>query len=174
MLLHLLGLPAGTLRALGIATLALLGLALLVPRVERLLERPFALIPQVRVGNTGAGSGFALGLALGAVYVPCAGPVLAAIAIAGAGQAFGWPTVALTVGFAAGTAVPLLVIGSEMMFPPADSSRHLLHHYGFSHARSLSFKRIAKAGHYVMLEQPVMTASVLLAFGVTADYQFDQ
>ncbi|MCB1184820.1 alpha/beta hydrolase [bacterium] len=70
--------------------------------------------------------------------------------------------------------VPLLVIGSEMMFPPADSSRHLLHHYGFSHARSLSFKRIAKAGHYVMLEQPVMTASVLLAFGVTADYQFDQ
>ncbi|BBZ68668.1 protein DipZ [Mycolicibacterium insubricum] len=109
-LLHLLGLPAGTLRALGIATLALLGLALLVPRVERLLERPFALIPQVRVGNTGAGSGFALGLALGAVYVPCAGPVLAAIAIAGAGQAFGWPTVALTVGFAAGTAVPLLVI----------------------------------------------------------------
>ena len=56
----------------------------------------------------------------------------------------------------------------------ADSSRHLLHHYGFSHARSLSFKRIAKAGHYVMLEQPVMTASVLLAFGVTADYQFDQ
>ena len=111
-LLHLLGLPAGTLRALGIATLALLGLALLVPRVERLLERPFALIPQVRVGNTGAGSGFALGLALGAVYVPCAGPVLAAIAIAGAGQAFGWPTVALTVGFAAGTAVPLLVIAA--------------------------------------------------------------
>ena len=51
-LLHLLGLPAGTLRALGIATLALLGLALLVPRVERLLERPFALIPQVRVGNS--------------------------------------------------------------------------------------------------------------------------
>ncbi len=69
--------------------------------------------------------------------------------------------------------VPLLVIGSEMMFPADQSSRHLLEHYGFGHARSLSFKRMAKTGHLMMLEQPIMTSSVLLAFGVTADYNFD-
>ena len=69
--------------------------------------------------------------------------------------------------------VPLLVIGSELMFPAADSSRHLLEHYGFNHARSLSFKRIGKAGHYMMLDEPITTASVLLAFGVTADYSFE-
>ena len=61
----------------------------------------------------------------------------------------------------------------ELMFPAADSSRHLLEHYGFAHARSLRFKRIGNSGHYMMLEQPIMTASVLLAFGVTADYTFE-
>jgi pimeloyl-ACP methyl ester carboxylesterase len=69
--------------------------------------------------------------------------------------------------------VPLLIIGSELMFPAADSSRHLLEHYGFAHARSLSFKRIGNSGHYMMLEQAITTASVLLAFGVTADYTFE-
>ncbi len=70
--------------------------------------------------------------------------------------------------------VPMLVMGSELMFPPTDSSRHLLEHYGFNHARTLSFKRMARSGHYMMLEEPVMTASVLLAFGVTAEYTFEK
>ncbi len=69
--------------------------------------------------------------------------------------------------------VPMLVMGSELMFPATSSSRHLLEHYGFNHAHSLSFKRMTKAGHYMMLDQPIMTASVLLAFGVTADYTFE-
>jgi len=69
--------------------------------------------------------------------------------------------------------VPMLVIGSELMFPSADSSRHLLEHYGFGSAKSLSFKRMEKTGHFMMLERPINLASVLLAFGVTADYQFE-
>lgn len=69
--------------------------------------------------------------------------------------------------------VPLLVVGSELMFPSADSSEHLLEHYGFGSAKSLSFKRMGGTGHFMMLERPVHTASVLLAFGVTAEYQFD-
>ena len=38
--------------------------------------------------------------------------------------------------------VPMLVVGSELMFPGKDDSRHMLEHYGFGKARSLSFKRI--------------------------------
>src|SRR6201996_3260837 len=53
-------------------------------------------------------NGFGLGLALGVLYVPCAGPVLAAIVVAGATAQIGLPIVVLTVTFAAGTAVPLL------------------------------------------------------------------
>ncbi len=42
------------------------------------------------------------------LYVPCAGPVLAAIVVAGATANIGLPIIALTVAFAVGTAVPLL------------------------------------------------------------------
>ena len=68
--------------------------------------------------------------------------------------------------------VPLLIVGSELMFPEGVDSRHVLEHAGFGFARALSFKRIEKTGHFMMLERPVYLASVLLAFGVTADYEF--
>jgi len=70
--------------------------------------------------------------------------------------------------------VPMLVIGSELMFPDSSSSRQMLEQYGYGSARSLSFKRMGKTGHFMMLERPIHLASVLLAFGVTADYQFDR
>jgi pimeloyl-ACP methyl ester carboxylesterase len=69
--------------------------------------------------------------------------------------------------------VPLLVIGSELMFPDPEQTQAMLSTYGFDQARSLSFKRFGKTGHYVMLEQPVMLASVLMAFGVTPGHQFE-
>ncbi|MBE0566371.1 MAG: alpha/beta hydrolase [Krumholzibacteria bacterium] len=71
-----------------------------------------------------------------------------------------------------GLSVPLLVVGSELMFPEGVDSRHVLQHAGFGYARSLSFKRIERSGHFTMLERPVYLASVLLAFGVTAEHEF--
>jgi cytochrome c biogenesis protein CcdA/thiol-disulfide isomerase/thioredoxin len=107
LILSALPVPKDIIRWAGLVVLVLVGVAMMVPRVQDLLERPFARIPQRRVGQ-GHG-GFVLGLALGAVYVPCAGPVLAAITVAGATGRIGVATVALTLAFAVGTAVPLLV-----------------------------------------------------------------
>ena len=70
--------------------------------------------------------------------------------------------------------VPLLIVGSELMFPEGMDSRHVLEHAGFGFARSLSFKRVEKSGHFMMLERPVYLASVLMAFGVTADHEFQR
>jgi pimeloyl-ACP methyl ester carboxylesterase len=70
--------------------------------------------------------------------------------------------------------VPLLVVGSELMFPSDDDSRHMLAHYGYAEARSLSFKRMGGTGHFMMLERPIYLASVLNTFGVTAERQFDR
>ncbi|MDM7855081.1 cytochrome c biogenesis protein CcdA [Cellulomonas alba] len=109
LLLHALGLPEDLLRWAGIAVLALLGLALLVPRLEAVVERPFARLAPRRAPGSGRG-GFVLGLGLGAVYVPCAGPVLAAITVAGATGSVGVGTVVLTVSFAVGAAIPLLLL----------------------------------------------------------------
>ncbi|MEV8319817.1 cytochrome c biogenesis protein DipZ [Streptomyces sp. NPDC059900] len=106
-LLSALGLPQDLLRYVGLALLVLIGLGLIFPPVERLLEKPFARIPQRQVNKEG--SAFALGLGLGLLYVPCAGPVLAAITVAGARGEINGDIVALTVAFAAGTAIPLLV-----------------------------------------------------------------
>jgi pimeloyl-ACP methyl ester carboxylesterase len=72
-----------------------------------------------------------------------------------------------------GLKVPMLVIGSELMFPKPDDTQQVLASIGYDKARSLSFKRFGRTGHYIMLEQPVMLASVLMAFGVSADYQFE-
>ena len=99
-------LPDDAIRWLGLGLLVLVGLGLLVPPLGHLIERPFYRFPQ-RVSGTGR-NGFVLGIALGAVFVPCAGPVLAAITVAGATGHVGWRTVGLTLGFAVGTAIPLL------------------------------------------------------------------
>ncbi|ROS31301.1 cytochrome c biogenesis protein DipZ [Cellulomonas sp. PhB150] len=109
LVLSLLGLPQDLLRWAGIAVLAILGVGLLVPRFEEIIERPFQRLTPKRAPGQGRG-GFVLGLGLGAVYVPCAGPVLAAITVAGATGTVGPGTVVLTVAFAIGAAIPLLIL----------------------------------------------------------------
>jgi cytochrome c biogenesis protein CcdA/thiol-disulfide isomerase/thioredoxin len=105
--LSTLPLPKDTIRWTGLVLLVLVGIAMMFPQVQHLLEVPFARIRQRQV--SGEHGGFVLGLALGAVYVPCAGPVLAAITVAGATGKIGLRTVALTVAFAVGAAIPLLI-----------------------------------------------------------------
>jgi cytochrome c biogenesis protein CcdA/thiol-disulfide isomerase/thioredoxin len=105
-LLSLLHLPQDAIRWVALAALVAIGLGLIFPRFEQLLERPFSRIPQKQIATRA--DGFGLGLALGVLYVPCAGPVLAAIVVAGATANIGLPVVVLTVAFALGTAVPLL------------------------------------------------------------------
>ncbi|WP_353826948.1 cytochrome c biogenesis protein DipZ [Agromyces sp. SYSU T0242] len=106
LLLSLLGLPQDVLRWAGIVVLVLIGIGLIVPRFQELLEAPFSRIPRREVGTDRGG--FGLGLALGTVYVPCAGPVLAAITVAGSTGRVGVETIVLTASFAVGAAAPLL------------------------------------------------------------------
>jgi cytochrome c biogenesis protein CcdA/thiol-disulfide isomerase/thioredoxin len=107
-LLSALGLPQDLLRDLGIAVLAAVGLGLIIPRVGDLVERPFARIPVARLPK--GLSGLVLGLGLGVVFVPCAGPVLAAISVMAATHRVGAESFVVTVLFAIGAALPLLVI----------------------------------------------------------------
>jgi cytochrome c biogenesis protein CcdA/thiol-disulfide isomerase/thioredoxin len=109
-LLSALNLPQDAIRWAALATLTLIGLGLIFPPLQHLIERPFARIPQRHIGsNSLSASGFGLGLTLGALYVPCAGPVLAAIVVAGGTASIGVATLVLTATFAVGTALPLLV-----------------------------------------------------------------
>jgi cytochrome c biogenesis protein CcdA/thiol-disulfide isomerase/thioredoxin len=105
-LLSLLRLPQDAIRWVALVALVAIGVGLIFPKFEALLEKPFSRLPQKQFGS--GSSGFGLGLALGVLYVPCAGPVLAAIVIAGATGTIGLSTIALTLSFAVGAALPLL------------------------------------------------------------------
>ena len=108
LVLSALGLPKDLLRWAGVALLVLVGVSMLWPALGDHLERPFSRIRIPgwiqRITNRG-GSGFGVGLALGAVYSPCAGPVLAAVTVAGATGDIGWGNVVLAVSFAIGESV---------------------------------------------------------------------
>jgi cytochrome c biogenesis protein CcdA/thiol-disulfide isomerase/thioredoxin len=152
-LLGTLGLPYGLLRWIGIVALGLLGIGLLVPRVGDLLERPFARITagsEVREGG-----GFVLGLSLGLVFVPCAGPVLATITAVGGSHHVGWSAVLLTAAFAVGVAIPLLAF--------AVAGRYLGAHMRSVRAHAATARKIIGA---VLL----VTAAVL-ALGLTDGIQ---
>ncbi len=105
-LLSALHLPQDAIRWVALVTLTLIGLGLIFPPVAHLIERPFSRIPQREAGSQR--TGFGLGLTLGALYVPCAGPVLAAIVVAGGTARVGPPILVLTAAFAVGAALPLL------------------------------------------------------------------
>jgi cytochrome c biogenesis protein CcdA/thiol-disulfide isomerase/thioredoxin len=124
-ILSLLHLPQDSLRDAGIALLIVVGLGYLIPPLGALLERPFA-----RLGTrkpSGTTGGFVLGLALGVLYVPCAGPILAALTVVGATHRIGLTAVVLAAAFAVGTAVPLLAVavaGGQLTGRVAAIRRH--------------------------------------------------
>jgi len=107
-ILSALGLPQDVLRNLAIATLFVLAASLLFPQVAYWLERPFAFMTRRRGGDLGGG--LVLGVSLGLVFVPCAGPVLATITALSAQHRIGFETVFLTIAYAVGAAVPMLLI----------------------------------------------------------------
>jgi cytochrome c biogenesis protein CcdA/thiol-disulfide isomerase/thioredoxin len=107
-LLSSLGLPEDTLRNAAIVLLFVVAASLIFPQVALLLELPFARLTRRSGGDLGGG--FVLGVSLGLVFVPCAGPVLAAVSVLAAQRRFGVESVLLTLVYAAGAGALLLVI----------------------------------------------------------------
>ncbi|HKN96492.1 MAG TPA: cytochrome c biogenesis protein DipZ [Pseudonocardiaceae bacterium] len=106
--LSALHLPQDLLRDLGIAVLVIIGVGLIWTPFGELLEKPFTRLPSRRVNPNG--NGVVLGLGLGLLYVPCAGPVLATIAVIGASHTIGLGALVLTAAFGIGAGVPLLIL----------------------------------------------------------------
>ena len=103
------GLGSDPLRDVAIAVLAIFGVALIVPAIGARLERPLAALSRLgpRTRGDGFGSGLLVGAALGFVYTPCAGPILAAVisVSAASGRA-----VAVAIAYALGTGLMLLAL----------------------------------------------------------------
>jgi len=107
-LLSALGLPEDLLRDIAIVALLMLAASLLSQRVAWVLERPFLFLTRRRVGQDS--NGFIVGLSVGLVFVPCAGPVLAAVTALAASGEVTFRIVLVTGAYAIGAAIPMLAI----------------------------------------------------------------
>ena len=107
-LLSALGLPEDLLRDVAIAALFLLAATLIWPRLAWLLERPFLFLTRRRPAADS--NGLVLGLSLGLVFVPCAGPVLAAVTALAATGSVSIRVVLVTAAYAIGAGLPMLAI----------------------------------------------------------------
>lgn len=107
--LQALGLPDQLLLWVGLVVLVAVGLGLIFPSIGHWIEKPFYRLPKV---NNSDAAPFLFGMGLGTLYVPCAGPILAAIVVAGATGSVGLETIVLTISFAIGAALPLLFFAS--------------------------------------------------------------
>jgi len=149
-LLDLLGLPTDLLRNLAIALLLLVAATLLWPRLGELLARPLLALTRRRPGELGGG--FFLGASLGLVFVPCAGPVLAAVTVIAARREVGLDGLLLTLSYAAGAAVPMLAVA----LAGQRAARSL-------RSRAVTVRRVAGV--------LVGVAALAIAYGVDQDLQ---
>jgi cytochrome c biogenesis protein CcdA len=118
-----LGLPNNLLRDIAIAVLAGFGLVLLLPRAAARVEAALGRLTRggfATPRGDGFGSGLVLGMSLGLVYAPCAGPILAGVITVSATQDLSAGRLAVALAYGAGTAVVLyaLMLGGRRLSSP--------------------------------------------------------
>lgn len=107
-LLDWLGLPQDFLRNLAIVLLFVLAATLIFPSAAGLAERPLLFL--TRRGPRTESNGLVLGASLGLVFVPCAGPVLAAVTALSATGNGNFEVFLVALAYAAGAGLPMLAI----------------------------------------------------------------
>jgi cytochrome c biogenesis protein CcdA/thiol-disulfide isomerase/thioredoxin len=104
------GVGDGVLRTASIVLLALFGVTLLVPRAAHWVELRLTFLQRLapRGDADGFWSGLPVGGALGFVYAPCAGPILAAVISVSASSGTTAKIVAVAIAYGLGSALVLL------------------------------------------------------------------
>ena len=106
------GLSADVLRNVSVFILILFGLSLLIPSLQKRMERFFSRISgRISSGNKdGFSGGIVIGLSLGLLWTPCVGPILAAIITLAVTSSVTLNAFLITLAYSLGTAVPMFII----------------------------------------------------------------
>ncbi len=131
-IVHATGLSSNLLRYMAILLIFLFGLVMIFPRLSNWFAQitaPVATLGQHLQGKSSTGfiGGMIFGLALGLLWTPCAGPILAAITTLVATHAINLLTVLMTISYSVGAGIPMFLIaygGSRII----QSSRFLSQH----------------------------------------------
>ncbi|MBI3963512.1 MAG: cytochrome c biogenesis protein CcdA [Candidatus Kerfeldbacteria bacterium] len=111
-----LGLPPDIGRTVGIILLVALGLTLAVPllrdRFEAWVSRRLARSGSAQTPRRGFGGGLFLGISLGAVWTPCAGPILASVTTVTTAGVVNANIILVTIAYATGAALPMGLIAA--------------------------------------------------------------
>jgi len=119
-----LGLPNDFLRKLAIVVLLCFGIVLMVPplaaRLEAWMSRFASRAGVAQTKGDGFWSGVGVGLSLGLLYAPCAGPILAGVITVSASQSFSAGRLAVAFSYGIGSAVVLyfLMLGGRRVVAP--------------------------------------------------------
>lgn len=109
-----LGLSAQTLRIVAVSVIGILGLSMIIPKLNELVEKALSFIPKMAGGESKEGNGFVpgfiTGLSLGLVWAPCAGPILASVTALAATQQLTFSSGIVVLFYAIGAGIPLLGI----------------------------------------------------------------
>ncbi|MBI1871845.1 cytochrome c biogenesis protein DipZ, partial [Candidatus Collierbacteria bacterium] len=110
-LVRAIGFDPNSLRTLAVVVITLMGFALVFPaigaRAEVIVGRIGSFVKLPQRERDGLSTGFITGLALGVVWSPCAGPILATIATLAATRMVSTETVAMALTYSGGVGIPL-------------------------------------------------------------------
>jgi cytochrome c biogenesis protein CcdA/thiol-disulfide isomerase/thioredoxin len=148
------GLGSDPLRDIAVVVLFATGVVLLVPAIGDRLEGRLSRLAVLGPSSTGDGfrSGLLVGAALGFVYTPCAGPILAAVISVSAASG---RTVAVAIAYAFGSGVVL---------------------FGLTLGGRALFDRVRQAGRGPLLQRTLGVIMILTALAIVTnlDVRFDQ
>ena len=148
------GLGSDPLRDIAVVVLLATGVVLLVPAIGDRLEARLSRLAAFGPSSTGDGfrSGLLVGAALGFVYTPCAGPILAAVISVSAASG---RTIVVAIAYAFGSGVVLL---------------------GLTLGGRALFDRVRRAGRGPLLQRTLGVIMILTALAIVTnlDVRFDQ
>lgn len=152
-------------RILGVAIILLLGITLLVPRYTRWLEGKVSQLSgsfgAVKSEGSGFWAGFITGAALGLVWSPCAGPILATVATVAATQGVNTAIFLIAFFFVAGVSVPLYgiaLLGQKVFARMRVANRHTARIQQFFGAVIIAMAILIYTGYDKVLQVKILEA----------------
>ena len=154
-----LGFSPNVLRKMAVIVLLVIGISMVVPALSRRMEASISSLSG-RIGGVGKNQrsdfsgGFVTGLALGVVWTPCSGPILASVATLAATNKVSIQVVVVTLFYVAGVSIPLFgfAVGGQKLL---SKSRRLSKHTGWIQIASGVIMIITAVGIYTNYDKTI-------------------
>lgn len=115
------GISPDSLRVVAVIIILFFGVSMLIPQTQIMLEKMFSKLSGFAPSSeksTGFKGGLLVGISLGLIWTPCAGPILASVITLAATSTVTFEAILITLAYAVGTSIPMVAIiygGRELL-----------------------------------------------------------